>query len=404
MFVTDVLEVLYAPHKVFKKIIQNPKYWGPLLILVIFVAAQTSLFFAQYSKTYYEGTAPPIGQLTTWTDSSLLWTAPGVTVSSNLKDIFNTTFYGNSSLQFAIDNSSSIAMTINDLNGSVNCGPDGFPDLYLQIKFVEPAVAPSSATIQLFSLDSSSYFQTDLTSTFANASTSEWNNYTIPVGSGNWQSSGNPLWTNITGIKMDMTFPDASNVTLRIGGLFFRGMYQNPIEIFGVSGFAASASFSAIFSFIIQWLGLAIVFFLIIKLFKGTITWRPLFVAVAFSLITMAVETLVILAATATLPAQIYYPFEFAFGYQLSYPAQYVTMFSVASQAIYNSVIATQIATYSSIATFIAIAVYAWIAAIGAAIIRAMTEFNWMKSIFASATSVVVTYVLLSLLTAIGII
>ena len=40
MFANDVLKVLYAPHKVFKQVIQNPKYWGPILVFIIFIVAR----------------------------------------------------------------------------------------------------------------------------------------------------------------------------------------------------------------------------------------------------------------------------------------------------------------------------------------------------------------------------
>ena len=406
MFATDILKVIYEPHKAFKKIIENPKYWGPLLVLVIFVAGQTALFFVQYSKTYYEETTPPIGQLTTWTDNSKLWTAQGAVISSDTNDILNTTFYGNTTLQFTTSNSSSISMILSDFNESINCGPNGYPELFLQIKFVEPSSPSSSANLRLFSLSSSNYFQKDLASTFSNVSTSEWNNYSIPVGSGaeNWQTNGNPDWINITGLEMDMAFSGANNLTIRIGSLFFRGLYETPIEVFSTSGFAASASFSAVFSFIVQWIALSVVFYVIIKVFRGAVTWKPLFVAMAFALITMTIETFIILGATATLPGQIRYPYEFSIGYQLTYPSQIVSLFSAASQATYNSTIAMQIATYSSIVTYVAIAVYVWLTAIGATIVRVITEFTWMKSIITSAVSVVGTYILLSLLTAVGII
>jgi hypothetical protein len=406
LFAADILKVLYAPHKVFKQIIQNPKYWGPILILLLFAGAETGLFFAQYSKMYYEETNPAIGQLTAWTDSPTLWTTmpTGATITSNTVDIMNTTFYGNTSLQFYLSNSSSISMIISNFNGSsVNCGPNGFTDLYVQIKVVEPATSPSIATLQLFSQGATNYFQSDLTSTFSNSS-STWNNYTIPVGSGNWQSTGNPDWGSITGLNLTLNFPETTNLTLRMGGLFFRGVYQTPIAAGGAAGFAANALFTGVFFFIVQWLAFAVVFYLLIKLMKGPVTWKPLFIAVAFALAAMVVETLLVLAATLTLPNQIHYPFEFAIAYLPTYPAAIVATFSSASQTIYNSVIAPGLANYLTIQAVVTIATYVWISIIGAFLVRAMTEFSFAKSILTSAASVVLTYVILSLLIAFGII
>jgi len=414
LFATDILKVLYAPHKVFKQITQNPKYWGPLLIIIIFAALQTGLYYSQYTRTYYEETYPQTAQvgglvinsqLTAWTDNPALWaTTPTASATSNIVDIMNTTFYGNSSLQFDVSNSSSLSMKISNLNGSVNCGPDGFPDLYLQIKIVQPTGAPSSASIQLYS-NTSSYFQTDLTSIISNETSTVWNNLTIPVGQGTWQSTGNPSWTDISGIQVNLSYPEATNMSVRMGGLFFRGQYETPIETIGVAAFTASVLFSSLFTFIIQWLALSVVFFLIVKYaLKGAVTWKPIFVAIAFSLVTLVVETLILFVGTATLPAQIHYPFEFTYSFQLSYTPDIVSMFSAASQAIYNSVIAVDLATLTTLTTIVAIGVYVWITLIGSTIIRAMTEFTWTKSILASAASVILSYVILSLLSAIGLV
>ena len=413
MFANDILKVLYAPHKVFKQITQNPKYWGPLLIIILFAALQTGLYYSQYSRTYYEETYPATAQvggllttsqLTAWTDSPTLWvTTPSASVTSNVLDIMNTTFYGNSSLQFEVTNSSSLSMKISNLNGSVNCGPDGFQDLYLQIKIVQPAGVPSNVTLQLFS-GTSSYFQTDLTSTLSNETSAVWNNLTIPVGQGTWQSTGTPSWTNISGIQLNLSYPEANNMTVRMGGLFFRGLYETPIESIGVAGFTASILFSGLFTFIIQWLALSVVFFLILKLMKAPATWKPIFISIAFALATLVVETLILLAGTVTLPAQIRYPFEFTYSFQLTYTPDIVSMFSAASQAVYNSVISVGLSTLTLLTTIVAIGVYVWITLIGSTIIRAITEFTWTKSILTSAASVVLSYIILSLLAAIGLV
>jgi hypothetical protein len=405
LFASDILKVLYAPHKVFKQIIQNPKYWGPILILILFASLQTGLFFAQYSRTEYERTSPAIGQLTSWTDNTTLWTVPsGIAISSNYLDIMNTTFYGNSSIQFDLLNSNNISVTISNFGSPVNCGPTGFPELYIQIKIVQPATAPSGAKLQLFSQDASNYFQSDLTSSISNMTAGSWYNFTIPVGSGNWQSIGDPDWSKITGLNLTVTFPENSNTILRIGGLFLRGLYSTPIQDFGTAGFAASAIFSGFFSFVIQWIALSVVFFLLMKLLKGPVTWKPLFVSIAFALVTMVVETLIILVATLAMPAQIHYPFEFAYSYQVSYAPQFVAVLSSASQTVYNSTIAPSLATLTLITTIVAIATYVWITLIGSTVVRAITSFPWSKSILASAASVVLAYIILSLLAAFGIV
>jgi hypothetical protein len=79
-------------------------------------------------------------------------------------------------------------------------------------------------------------------------------------------------------------------------------------------------------------------------------------------------------------------------------------MFSAASQTVYNSVIAIDLSTLTLLTTIVAIGVYVWITLIGSTIIRALTEFTWTKSILASAASVVLSYIILSLLAAFGLV
>ncbi len=49
-------QVIYAPAKAFKKIIENPKYLGALLVLILFVGLAMGFEFVQFSKIYTENT------------------------------------------------------------------------------------------------------------------------------------------------------------------------------------------------------------------------------------------------------------------------------------------------------------------------------------------------------------
>ena len=98
---------------------------------------------------------------------------------------------------------------------------------------VQPAVAPQSATLTLYSLNDSNYYQYDLTSALSNtAAIGLWNNLTIPVGQAaqGWTSSGSPSWGNVTALQLTLNYPANSNITIRIGALFFRGQYQTPVQ------------------------------------------------------------------------------------------------------------------------------------------------------------------------------
>ena len=60
MIVNDIAEVLYAPVKAFKRIIENPKYLGALIILLLFIGVSLGYEYAQFAKTYTENTSPEI--------------------------------------------------------------------------------------------------------------------------------------------------------------------------------------------------------------------------------------------------------------------------------------------------------------------------------------------------------
>jgi hypothetical protein len=68
----DILRVLYAPHKVFKDIIQKPGYVGPFILLLIFVLAQVGGAYVVASRSYIETTAPQTVPLSTEGECSIL--------------------------------------------------------------------------------------------------------------------------------------------------------------------------------------------------------------------------------------------------------------------------------------------------------------------------------------------
>jgi len=379
--------VLYAPQKVFKEIVQNPKYWGPLLVFVIVIAAQSGFYYAQSEKIYYEQTYPTSDQLGLWTTNATLWTvSPGVTVSNNYVDYLNSSYYGNGTLQFAAVSTSNVSMAIPSFT-SVGCSPLGFQNLSMRVKQVEPLSTPSIVTVTLYSQSDSNYFQYDLTNAFSNASLiGVWNNITIPVGSSatGWQTSGTPQWTNVTGLKLDFSFPSTTNVTLRMTGLFFRSEFKTFAQI-SVTGLVITVLQQSLFQFIFEWLFLTGLIYIIIKGLKGTITWKPIFIAIGFILIVTAIQAVISIAATQTLPI-IHSPIEL----QTGLPGE---------ADLLSSAIALQTQTYTIITGAVQLFTYTWIVALGALAVRAaQPELSIRKCILASAAALVVTVILMSLL------
>ena len=181
----DILQVLYAPHKVFKRIVQNPGYLGPFLLLIVFVVAQVGSSYMVASRSYVETsspqTAPLIAQGDLWTESDSYWHANnGVTVSNNTVDYVNGTL-ATTSIEFSASDTNNVTMEIN-FDGAVRCAADAFQNVSFRVKQVTPNVAPENVSFYLYSLDDS-YLYYDLTSEFSSSTDHEWNNITLTTGS-----------------------------------------------------------------------------------------------------------------------------------------------------------------------------------------------------------------------------
>ncbi len=336
----------------------------------------------------------------TWTENATLWMAgPNVTITENHLDFINASaYYNNTSIEFLTSNSSSIQMALTKLDDSVNCGANGFKNMSFRAKIVTPDSKPVNITLYLYSSDTD-YFANDLTSYFSNETTGAWNNLTLPVGSGSWISIGSPSWNNITSLKLDFSWNNESNIDLRIDGLFFRGIYETPLVVYG-SYYLLSSAGGALAHFFFQWLVLTALMFMLIKGLKGNVVWKPLLICVGVASIIFVIQSVILAVAYSTLP-NLYYPIEALAGV----PGEY----DVAYQAIVNLV-----STVTLIAGVLQIIILAWNVGLGTFITREVSSvppqtldesmpivaqpLSWSKCLLVSVTSVVVTLVVLYLI------
>ena len=381
LLIGDIAKVLYAPRKAFQNIIQNPRLLAPILVLIMFTAAQLLGSYAVLSKSYLEESQPTGQSGDIWTENATFWKADsGVTISNNHADFINGSYYGNSSIQFAGSNSSQLLIRIPNLGQSLNCSPGGFGNLSIRVKIITPQMDPVNISIYLYSLNSSS-FRYDLTQPFSGVGAGVWNNITIPVGSGNWISSGQSAsWGNITGVEMDFAWSSSSSITLRVDGLFLRGFFESPLEI-SAPTYIADAFQSAFTRFIMEWLILTALTYVMIKIFKGDITWKPLMMAVGIALMAIVVQAFVTIVIVQTTLPTLYYTFDYFAGV----PGEV----EQAAQALSNS-----ISLFYEFNTALQIAVYAWIFALDAIIVRTITAFEWKRSVVVAAASLLSTIVL----------
>jgi len=380
LYASNVLKILYSPLKTLTEVIQNPKYIGPLLVMILFVASSVASTYVVFSKQYYEQLSPSGTNLDVWTQSSTFWTSNANITLSN--DAINGTIYGNVSIAFSAQNTSQVSMQLTGI-GTVNCSyPDNFYLLSFRTKLISPATPPENVTIQVFSLNSSSdYFYNDLTQEFSNASYDNiWNNITIQLASPNWlNSTSNADWGSVTGLQLNFTWPTSYNVTLLVDGLFFHGPFMSLIETAGPS-YMVEYAVGDIFQFIITWILLTGLIYLLVKAFKGKIVWKPALIAVGFILITMFIQGLINAIAYSTLPI-IHYPFALIGGVQ-----------GEGTAAL--NLITSQISVVTQINTVVEYLVWAWTAALAAIVVRKATEFSWAKSVAIGIIAYLITLII----------
>jgi hypothetical protein len=379
-----VLKVLYSPLKTLKEVIQNPKYIGPLLVMILFVAVNVASTYVVFSKQYYEQILPNGTNLDVWTENSAFWTSnANITQSS---DAINGTIYGNISIAFSSQNTSQVSMQLTGI-GTVNCTyPDNFYRLSFRTKLISPATPPESVTIQVFSLNSSSnYFYNDLTQNFSNPIYNNvWNNFTeertIQLASSDWNSSNsNADWGSVTGLQLNFTWSTNSNVTLLVDGLFFHGSFRSLIETAG-SSYIIQYAIGDVFQFVIMWILLTGLIYMLVKAFKGKIVWKPALIAVGFILMTMFIGGLINAISFSTLPT-IHYPFELIGGVQ-----------GEGTAAV--NLISSQIRLVTQVSTIVEFLIWAWTAVLATIVVRTATEFSWAKSVAVALIAYLITVII----------
>lgn len=375
MFATDILKVIYAPHKAFKGIIQNPKYFGPTLIVILFIAASMGSTYAAISKTCIEKTLPDGKLLDEWTENRTLWTSNAGITESN--DGMNGSYYGNKSIAFSITNNTEVWAQLKDI-GPVNCsGPDGYSKLSFRIKWTNPEEKPANATIQLLSTSSSEYFSYNLTGALPNFTYNVWNNLTLPLISDGWSNSSSAAsWDNITGLKLDFAWVDSSNITLVVDGVFFRGNFNSLLES-AATAFLVNYAFMAFTQILLVWVILTGLIYLMGRGLGGSVLWKPVLIVIGFTLVPMVIQSLVNTAAYLSSPT-VHYPLELIGGV------------SGESDIAFNAILEQTWLT-SQIMRYTQVAVYVWTIALCSLAVRVLTGFGWAKSFLIGAAAYLIT-------------
>lgn len=410
----EIFQVLYAPQKAFKKILQDAKFLGPILILIVFVVVQVGASYVVASKSYLELTVPTSDQGDTWAQNPSLWTVvPNGTVTNNNFDYINSSslYLNTTSLEFKT-NSNTMEIFLPSLGQTVDCSSSGYQNLSIRVKTLTPASAPQNVTLTLISLSPAINFAYDLTPAFSNTTIAEqhyWNNITVGLNTNAWKASNSGAsWTNITGLKVDFTWPSSTaNSDILVDGLFFRGIYKTSLDVYGNS-ILISQALSAATPFLFEWLLLTGLMYLLIKGLRGNVIWKPLMVAVGFALIALVVQSLVLLVVYSTSLPNVSYPVEILAGIPGESDLAYVSIDNTISQVL-------------NIGNTVQVIVYISIIALGSFIIREITavapvtgpaditaseaeptlgprQFGWLKCLLVSAVALVLTVTILGFL------
>lgn len=307
MFAYGIFKVIYAPREAFKEIAQNPKYFGPVLIMLLFIIANIGSAYILAAKTYVEATVPPPEKKDLWTEDKAFWQPLyGAQCTENFTDYISGGYYGNRSIQFSVEQRDKIGMELRNIGG-VNCSHGGYARLYLRVKWTGPEIPPQNASMHLYSGTVSSY--RNIIGEFANASVNVWTNLTVPLADAEWL--GNADWGNITGLKLELMWNQTANITVLVDGLFFGGVYKSYMET--APAYLANYALYSFMQFFLRWFLLGGMIYILTKAFKAKTVWRVILILAGFTLITMFVQAVASAAVFSTLP-KLEYPLELMGG------------------------------------------------------------------------------------------
>ncbi|MEM3752806.1 MAG: hypothetical protein QXM65_07680 [Candidatus Bathyarchaeia archaeon] len=297
MSMREVFRVIYAPHKAFKEIIQKPGYRGPLIIMLLFVLSFSGFYYVLSTRVYYDQSAPELLDLDVWTEDASLWYS-NANKSVNNVDYIKGNYYGNRSIQFALEDSSRIDVELR-IPEPLNCiEPNNYTNLSFRMKIVEPSEKPVNVSIYLFSKNAADkYFSYLLPGN--DVEINSWNNKTIPLTA--FTTVNDADWRNITSLKFELAWNSNKNITVLVDGVFFHGYYESMLEMNG-SAIIVNSIISGFMQFTIQWVIFGIILYLFSKLFRGQPVWKTMLTISGFVLITLFVENLILIGVVFAYP------------------------------------------------------------------------------------------------------
>ena len=289
-----VLKVIYAPHKAFKEIMQNPKLIGPILVMVLFIAASLGTRYIQATRMYVQQTIPNSLDLSNrdpWTETADIWQS-----NANITTIASDRLLGTQSLQFDAPNDTLIWAELKNI-GTINCSSsEGYNNLTFGMKWIQASsIAPKSISLFLYSNNSTEYFSYNITEHENQTVNDQWSNYTILLGSNatRWiNSSSQASWGNITSLRIETAWDDSarSNLTIRVDAIYFLSDRFEQLSGKIVEN-ASMYAFLDLMNFAMNWILTSVTllitarFFTAVKTSKTKAELKPFLIIAGYSLI-----------------------------------------------------------------------------------------------------------------------
>lgn len=397
MFLYDIIKVIYSPIKAFREILENPRYIGPAIIIIISLLLTVGTQYVSVSKHYVEAITPSTrAAWTNMTDPSTMWTSNGTV--ANILVTSNITI-GTYSVITSIHNNSEIWLKTTNI-GTINCSEDsGFKALYYKLMYVSvQSQNLTTATLRLYSFkNEGNYFKFDLLSSerYLNKSVA-WIDANVTLVSGWTVGGGSPDWSNITGIEFRLNFPKNDTLSLQLNDLYFGGKYESWFDALGSSDWLINTLMSSIFDIFLRWLIFAALLWLTIKTFnpEGG-QFKTLLIIVGYSFAIMLVYIPFNMLSISQLPA-LHFP------HRVVFPAS-ARETELANTATSNIYAANWSSTTPYMVYFgISIASYIWTVGLFTIALKTLKNFSWKKSLAMGLIAWLMGWVLLNIVSSLG--
>jgi hypothetical protein len=400
VFLYDIFKVIYSPIKAFKEALANPRYIGPILIIIVSLFLTLGTQYVSVSKQNVETITPSNSVVwTNMTNPSSMWTSNAPPANVTAVPTQGEIPAGNYSASAFLSNTTVIWLNTTKI-GTINCNQtSGFKILYYKLNYSQPTPANASdAKLQLFSENNGSkYFEHDLLDfgRYINESGS-WIDANITLGPAeNWTSVGSPNWSNITGIEFMLDFNKAVPVTLQLNAVYFGGKYEPFSEVLGLATWLFSTITASFFNVFLRWLIFAVLLWLTIRVFnpEGS-PFRTLLIMVGYSFAIMFVYLPLELLSISQLPS-LY------FAHKIVFPvsAREIAVASAATSNIY----AANWTSKAAYTAFIGIeyASYAWMIGMFTVGLRAMRNISWKRATAVCIVSYFIALFVISLVSSV---